>query len=113
DHVLLRAFVGGALQPELFDTDDATMEENVRNELAGLLGVTAKPLLSRIRRHPKSMPQYRIGHQARIERIETSLSKFSTLALAGSAYYGVGIADCVRTGEEAAEKIVTAITSKR
>ena len=113
DHVLLRAFVGGALQPELFDTDDATMEENVRNELAGLLGVTAKPLLSRIRRHPKSMPQYHIGHQARIERIETSLSKFSTLALAGSAYYGVGIADCVRTGEEAAEKIVTAITSKR
>ena len=106
DHVLLRAFVGGALQPELFDADDAKMEENVRAELASLLGVTAQPLFSRIWRHPNSMPQYQVGHQARIERIENSLSKFPTLALAGSAYHGVGIADCVRTGEEAAEQIV-------
>jgi protoporphyrinogen/coproporphyrinogen III oxidase len=106
DHVLLRAFVGGALQPELFDADDAKMEENVRAELASLLGVTAQPLFSRIWRHPNSMPQYQVGHQARVARIENSLSKFPTLALAGSAYHGVGISDCVRTGEEAAEKIV-------
>jgi oxygen-dependent protoporphyrinogen oxidase len=113
DHILLRAFVGGALQPELFDTDDATMEDSVRSELASLLGVKAKPLLSRIWRHPNSMPQYHVGHQARIERIEASLSKFSTLALAGSAYHGVGIADCVRTGEEAAEKIIGALNPPR
>ena len=104
DHILLRAFVGGALQPELFDADDPVMEENVRAELVSLLGVTARPLLSRIWRHPHSMPQYHVGHQARIERIEKSLSRFSTLALAGSAYHGVGISDCVRTGEDAAEK---------
>ena len=105
-HVLLRAFVGGALQPESFDTDDAKMEENVRAELASLLGVTAQPLFSRIWRHPKSMPQYHLGHQTRIERIEHALSKFPSLALAGSSYHGVGISDCVRTGEEAADKIV-------
>ena len=106
DHFLLRAFVGGALQPDLFNADDAKMEANVRAELAGLLGVTAQPLFSRIWRHPQSMPQYHVGHQARIKRIESSLSKFPTLALAGSAYHGVGISDCVRTGEEAADKIV-------
>ena len=111
DHILLRAFVGGALQPELFDADDAMMENNVRFELASLLGVTAQPLFSRIWRHPNSMPQYHVGHQARIERIESSLGKFPTLAVTGSAYHGVGISDCVRTGEEAAEKIVLGLSS--
>ena len=106
DHILLRAFVGGALQPELFADDDATMLKNVRGELASLLGVVAEPVLSRIWRHPKSMPQYRVGHAARVERIETTLRQFPSIALAGNAYHGVGISDCVRTGEEAAEKLV-------
>jgi len=105
DCILLRAFVGGALQPELFDVEDTEMEMNVRAELASLLGVTARPLFSRIRRYPRSMPQYHVGHQARVERIESALKKLSTLGLAGSAYHGVGISDCVRTGEQAAEKI--------
>jgi oxygen-dependent protoporphyrinogen oxidase len=104
--ILLRAFVGGALQPELFDDNDPTMEKNVRDELASLLGVTARPLFSRIWRHSNSMPQYHVGHDARIQRIEKGLNPFPTLALAGSAYHGVGIADCVRTGEEAAEKVI-------
>ena len=105
DHILLRAFVGGALQPELFADDDVTMIKNVRAELASLLGVVAEPVFVRVWRHPRSMPQYHIGHAARIERIETKLQQFCSIALAGSAYHGVGIADCVRTGEEAAEKI--------
>ena len=107
--VLLRAFVGGSLQPQLFHDDDATMEKNVRDEVASLLGVIAPPVFSRIWRHPSSMPQYHVGHQARIQRIEAQLVKFPSLALAGSAYHGVGISDCVRTGEEAAERIVSQI----
>jgi protoporphyrinogen/coproporphyrinogen III oxidase len=110
-HLLLRAFVGGALQPDLFNDDDATMEKNVRGELASLLGVTARPIFSRIWRHPTSMPQYHIGHNARIKRIEASLDGFPTLALAGGAYHGVGISDCVRTGEEAAEQVVSQLNS--
>jgi len=102
--ILLRAFVGGSLQPELFNDEDQTIEQNVRDELATLLGVTAPPLFTRIWRHPNSMPQYHVGHDARIARIESVLQKFPTLDLAGSAYHGVGISDCVRTGEEAAEK---------
>ncbi len=106
DHILLRAFVGGALQPELFADDDPAMIKNVRAELASLLGVVAEPVLSRVWRHRKSMPQYHIGHAARVERIESKLRQFSSIALAGSAYRGVGISDCVRSGEEAAEQIV-------
>jgi oxygen-dependent protoporphyrinogen oxidase len=104
--ILLRAFVGGSLQPDLFNDDDATMEKNLRAELAALLGVKTVPLFTRVCRHPNSMPQYHVGHQERIRRIETALAQFPTLALAGSAYHGVGISDCVRTGEAAADKIV-------
>jgi oxygen-dependent protoporphyrinogen oxidase len=104
--ILLRCFVGGALYPELFEIDDATMEKNVRDDLARLLGLKAEPLFSRVWRHPNSMPQYHVGHDARIHRVERALRPYSTLALAGSAYHGVGISDCVRTGEEAAEKLV-------
>jgi oxygen-dependent protoporphyrinogen oxidase len=110
DYVLMRAFVGGSLQPELFTDDDQTMEQNVRAELATLLGVRAEPQFARIWRHPNSMPQYHVGHDAKIKRIETALSQFPTLALAGSAYHGVGIADCVRTGEEVAETIIKGIS---
>jgi len=111
DCVLMRAFVGGSLQPELFGASDDDMEKDVRNELAGLLGVTAEPIFSRIWRHPDSMPQYHVGHEARVTRIEMALERFPTLALAGSAYHGVGISDCVRTGEEAAEKVFARVHS--
>jgi oxygen-dependent protoporphyrinogen oxidase len=104
-HLLLRAFVGGSLQPDLFDDNDTILEENVRAELASLLGVEAEPLLVRIQRYCSSMPQYHVGHQARVQRIESAIDKHPNLALAGSAYRGIGIADCVRSGEEAAEKL--------
>jgi oxygen-dependent protoporphyrinogen oxidase len=81
------------------------LERRVRAEIASLLGVNAEPLLVRIQRHPNGMPQYHVGHQARIQRIESALDSHESLALAGSAYHGVGVADCVRTGEEAAEKL--------
>ena len=74
------------------------MEQMVRGELADLLGVKAQPCFARIWRHPSSMPQYHVGHDARVQRIENALRRFSTLTLAGSAYHGVGISDCVRTG---------------
>jgi len=108
--VLMRAFVGGSLQPELFSDDDRTMEQNVRDELAALLGVTTQPQFARVWRHPNSMPQYHVGHDAGVKRIETALQQFPTLALAGSAYRGVGISDCVRTGEEAAETLIERIS---
>lgn len=102
-HVLLRAFVGGALQEELFSLDDTTMEHIVRQELGQLLGVQAAPLFVRISRYPHSMPQYLVGHLTLVEQIEKRVATHPGLALAGSAYRGVGIADCVRDGEAAAE----------
>ncbi len=105
-HLLLRAFVGGALQPSLFEQDDRAMENGVRRELAELVGVRTAPLFSRIYRHPRSMPQYQVGHLEFLRRVEAKLAAFPALALAGNAYRGVGIADCIRSGEEAAEKLL-------
>ncbi|MFQ5666347.1 MAG: protoporphyrinogen oxidase [Candidatus Binatia bacterium] len=104
-HVLLRAFVGGALQQELFAQDDAAMADSVRHELRALLGITSAPLLTRIHRHPQAMPQYQVGHLDRIARLDAALARHRGLALAGNAYRGVGIPDCIHSAELAAEMI--------
>jgi len=106
-HALLRCFFGGALGAEVLREDDAGLLARARDELRAALGVAAPPLLVRVSRHPASMPQYRVGHLRRLEAIETRLSAAPGLALAGAAYRGVGIADCVRSGEAAAERMLT------
>lgn len=103
-HVLLRGFLGGALDAGTLGLDDEALVERVRGELRAALGVTAAPLLVRVARHPASMPQYVVGHARTVEAIERRLDGAPGLALAGSAYRGVGIADCVRSGEVAAER---------
>jgi protoporphyrinogen/coproporphyrinogen III oxidase len=102
-HVLLRCFLGGALDARALDEDDAELVHRARMELGEALGITAEPVLSRIARWPASMPQYRVGHLARVETIERRALKLPGLHLAGGAYRGVGIADCVRSAEAAAE----------
>ena len=57
-------------------------------------------------RHLKAMPQYQVGHLARVEAIESATRRHPRLALAGGAYRGVGISDCVRSGEAAAEALI-------
>jgi oxygen-dependent protoporphyrinogen oxidase len=102
-HVLLRCFLGGALDPRMLTEDGAELLSRARTELREALGITAAPVLSRIARWPASMPQYRVGHLTRVETIERRMLALPGLQLAGGAYRGVGIADCVRSGEAAAE----------
>ena len=102
-HVLLRCFLGGAMDEAALAEDDAALVARARGELREALGIVAEPVLVRASRWPLSMPQYRVGHLARIETIERRASGIPGLYLAGGAYRGVGIADCVRSGEAAAE----------
>ena len=69
------------------------------------LGITAAPVLTRVHRHPHAMPQYVVGHLDRVGRIEARVAALPGIVLAGAAYRGVGIPDCVRSGEAAADAI--------
>ena len=73
-----------------------------------MLGITARPSLTRIHRWQSSdgMPQYVLGHPDRLERIKSYLAEHPGLALAGAAYRGVGIPDCIESGERAAGSVV-------
>ena len=108
-HVLLRVFLGGALDAGVLDGDDAALEAIARGEVGLALGVNAAPVLSRVSRHPLSMPQYVVGHLARVEAIEHRVAAHAGLALAGAAYRGVGIADSIRSGEAAADGVMAAV----
>ncbi len=105
--VLLRAFIGGVRQQDLLDVDDEEMLRYVRDELHDLMGIEAAPRHTMLTRYPDAMPQYLVGHARRMERIESLLEKHPGLALAGNAYGGVGLPDCVHSGEQAAERILT------
>jgi oxygen-dependent protoporphyrinogen oxidase len=107
-HALLRVFVGGALNETALEADDAALVETARAQLAELMGVSGPPLFTRVARHPRAMPQYHVGHAARAEAIERAVARLPGLGLAGGAYRGVGIADCVRAGEDAAEAVAGA-----
>jgi oxygen-dependent protoporphyrinogen oxidase len=104
---LLRAFVGGALQPEMFALEESEMVRQVERDLRGLLWIDETPLFAEVSKWEKSMPQYEVGHLDRLAAIETQLAQLPNLALAGNAYRGAGIPDCIRSGETAAEKLVT------
>ena len=107
---LLRAFVGGALQPEMFELDEAAMVEAVRGDLRDLLGVQSPPLFAHVEKWPRSMAQYHLGHLERLARIDARLRTLPTLALCGNAYTGAGLPDCVRGGEAAADALLKKVS---
>jgi oxygen-dependent protoporphyrinogen oxidase len=104
-HDLVRGFVGGALQPEVLERDDAALVALVRRELEALAGIAATPELIRVQRYSRAMPQYAVGHLERVGAIEARAAALGNLALVGAAYRGVGIPDCVRGGEAAADAV--------
>lgn len=103
--VLLRAFAGGALQQDLLERSDPDLLESVLSDLRQLLQIEGIPIFSRITRWTAS-PQYHLGHLDRISQIETEVSKIHGLELAGNAFHGIGIPDCVRSANQAAGAIL-------
>lgn len=101
--ILARVFMGGALQAEMMNLDDSEMIATAREEFASLLGVTAEPALTCVRRWPDSMPQYAVGHLDRVAKIECAVASIAGLTLAGAYLRGVGVPDCIASGERAAE----------
>jgi len=103
---LIRCFLGGTRDEEILQSPNTEIIATVRRELDGILGITVEPMFVKINKWPKAMAQYGVGHKARLERIRKIISSTLGLALAGNAYSGIGVPDCVRSGSEAAAKIL-------
>ena len=103
--ILLRVFVGGALQPELADLPDDQLLALASEELRDLIGLSGEPVVTEIARWSRGMPQYHLGHLDRVQRIESLTSSHPGLEIAGAAYRGVGIPQCIHSGEQAAQRV--------
>ena len=101
-YVLLRAYVGRAGRQAALESDDQALLQLVRDELERTLGITTEPLFHRIYRWLQAMPQYTLGHPERLTRIDHRVAAHAGLFVAGAAYRGVGIPDCINSGEQAA-----------
>jgi oxygen-dependent protoporphyrinogen oxidase len=101
--VLARVFLGGALQEGILASDNDELLAAALEEFATLVGIKGRSALNHLRRWPRSMPQYTVGHLQRVAAIEQEAARLSCFALAGAFLRGVGIPDCVQAGESAAE----------
>jgi len=110
---LLRAFVGGARDETAAEMPDAQLVPMVLAELDRLLGIRGKPIYQTVAHWPRTMPQYYVGHRELVAAIETRVAAITGLALAGNAYHGVGIPNCIHSGQQAAERLLSAAWTKR
>lgn len=110
---LVRCYLGGVGREAILQEDDTTLIRRVRDELRHIAGVTAEPDYVEVNRWDRGMPQYTLGHLDRLETIQRSLDRYPGLVLAGAAYRGIGIPDCIRDGTEAAGGLIRLFTGGR
>ena len=98
--------LGGARRPELAEMADEQLRPLVLGELARLLQIRGEPCYCNVAHWPGTMPQYHVDHKELVGRIEARVAALPHLQLAGNAYHGVGLPDCIHGGELAAERIL-------
>jgi protoporphyrinogen/coproporphyrinogen III oxidase len=107
DRALLRCFFAGSSAENVWRAADDAIVAMVRNELQQILGLRATPLFARVYKWKSTMAQYGVGHLERLDRIERLRQRLPGLALAGNGYRGIGVPDCVRSGQQAAAQALT------
>ena len=105
DCVLLRVFIGGALAENLAEQDEAALVALARQELCEIMGITATPVLARAYSWRRSNPQYEVGHSKLLEEIDHAANSHPGLYLAGAAYRGSGIPDCIQSSVNTVVKL--------
>lgn len=106
DQSVIRCFLGGTRDEGILQASEGDIESVVRADLSRILCIRSEPDFCRIYRWRQTMAQYSVGHGARVERIRARLAEVRGLALAGNAFTGIGVPDCVRSGSEAAGKVL-------
>jgi oxygen-dependent protoporphyrinogen oxidase len=105
--VLLRSMIGGYTDPAAVQLSDDELIRLVHGELVAILGLQTQPAFVRIFRYKKGIPQFTLGHSARLKQIDRRLDALPGIYLASNAYSGIGLNDCVTRALESAEKLVT------
>lgn len=109
DQLLVRVFLGGALAEEQMALSDVELLSIATSEMCELIGARGQPQTMDIVRWHEKMPQYHVGHVQLVERIEQQAAQLSGVELAGNAYHGVGIPQCIESGNRAARRLADAI----
>ncbi len=104
--IVARCFLGGMEDAGVLEESDEAIIAAATAELQEIAGITARPRFTRIARWPRAMAQYSVGHAQRIEELEARIAAIPGLHLAGNAYSGIGMPDCIRMGKLAAQRIL-------
>lgn len=105
EEFMFRAILGGDRRRDVFDWNDAQLIDAVRKDLKELLHIDATPTFQLVQRWKHAIPQYHVGHGARLRRIEAELDKLPGLFQTGASYRGVSVADCVKDGNSVADRV--------
>lgn len=113
--VMLRTMVGGWRMPELVELDDARIFEAVRDELSALMGIkkNVPAIYEKVIRWHKGIPQYTVGHSARVAAADRAEEKIPGLFFAGNAFRGVAMIACVADADKVAERAVAHVLGAR
>jgi len=111
--VMLRSMLGGATNPAAIDLPESEIIRQVRADLKQIMAIDAEPDFIRIFRHHRAIPQYRVGHQRRLQALETALQNRPGLFVSGNAFFGVGLNDCVDAGNRVAERIIDFVRGRK
>ncbi|MAI72950.1 MAG: protoporphyrinogen oxidase [Rhodopirellula sp.] len=109
DHVLIRVFMGGAMQSELLEKSDEELTTIAQEELSELIGLTGDPLVSRVVRWNDAMPQYHIGHGDRVRIIDEEIASTPGLSFTSNALHGVGIAPVIKQADQVAHEVIASL----
>ncbi len=102
---LLRCFIGGDEAGQWISSDDEELVDRMKSDLKAILAIAREPVSRKIYRWPTALPQYRLGHHARIERLNLELKSVPGLHLVGNFLDGVGISDCIRHAQRVCEAV--------
>lgn len=109
DHVLIRVFIGGAMQSHLLQHNDQELIDIAREELSDLIGLSGQPIVQQVIRWNDAMPQYHVGHRDRVREIEDDLQSVAGLSLISNALHGVGISPIIANAKKVADEILTSL----
>jgi len=111
-YVMLRCYLGGALQEEIAEKDEETLAALVKKDLQEIMGINETPVFCKVFQNYKSNVQYHVNHTEKIDSIMGDLKNYPGLFLAGSAYRGIGIPDCIQNGNQSVESVLEFLNAK-